>query len=416
MPETPIASPGREFDFDHHPGLDPIDAATIFSRDRGEGRIAAALLLSSPPAFGMKPVPTPARGGAMGKSAVKPRGVQCLGGGLRTTFAVVVATMLSAALIEPSEAQTLRDDFTGAGFSTEIWYPCFRDENALSIVRIPEGGFNAAMLLVNPRRDIDPIGLRPLHSGCRQQVGTYYRRDNKEERAELWEADGKHLKFGTEVWYRFSMYIDPAIPRSDGNRLVIGEWKEDGAHSPMVAQRFMNRHFTITIEQDNDAAARMKGDDDCRILVAHDEGLPSSRLTDLVDATELRLADSPLQDGLLIASDGHARIGVPHGGATGLRPCATGIKIRSFRNLPDVFGRWTLMMYHLRASVDGDGLLEVWANGKPIVSVTGRIGFRDHRNGRQYFKFGPYRDHVAYSTYAMLAKFARGPTRAEVDP
>ncbi len=47
-------------------------------------------------------------------------------------FAVAV-TMLSTALVEPSEAQTLRDDFTSPGFSTDIWYPCFRDENVLSV-------------------------------------------------------------------------------------------------------------------------------------------------------------------------------------------------------------------------------------------------------------------------------------------
>jgi hypothetical protein len=231
------------------------------------------------------------------------------------------------------------------------------------------------MLLVNPRKDIESIAWQPRHSGCRQQVGERYHPGKNDERAELWEADSTHLKFGTEVWYRFSMYIDPAIPRSDGNRLVIGEWKEDGGHSPMVAQRFVNRHFTITIEQDNDAPARMKDDDDCRILVAHDEGLP----------------------------------------ATDSNSCAIEIKIRSFHNLPNVFGRWTVMMYHLKASVAGDGILEVWANGLPIVSVSGRIGFRDHCTDKQYFKFGPYRDHVAYSTYAMLAKFARGPTRADVD-
>jgi len=159
----------------------------------------------------------------------------------------------------------------------------------------------------------------------------------------------------------------------------------------------------------------MKGDDDCRILVAHDEGLPTSGLTDFDDGTGLRLAALSLQDGFVIASDGHDRLDIPYDGATGSSPCATDIRIGSFRNLPNVFGRWTVMMYHLRASVDGDGILEVWANGLPIVSVSGRIGFRDHCTGRQYFKFGPYRDHVAYSTYAMLAKFARGPTRADVD-
>jgi polysaccharide lyase-like protein len=323
--------------------------------------------------------------------------------------------MLSATLVESPAAQTLRDDFAGPGFSTEIWYPCFRDENVLSIVPIPEVGFNAAMLVVNPRKDIEPIGWQPRHRGCGQQAGGSYHPDKNDERAELWEADSNHLKFGTEVWYRFSMYIDPTIPRSDGNRLVIGEWKEDGGHSPMVAQRFKNRHFTITVEQDDDTPDRMKGDDDCRILVAQDDGLPSLGLADVAGESGLSSAAPPLQESSVWAPGGHD-LDVAQGTVAGLSPCGTGITIRTFQNLPNVFGRWTVMMYHLRASVDGDGILEVWANGAPIVTVTGRIGFRDHQAGRQYFKFGPYRDHVAYSTYAMLAKFARGPTRADVDP
>jgi hypothetical protein len=211
------------------------------------------------------------------------------------------------------------------------------------------------------------------------------------------------------------MYIDPTIPRTDDNRLVIGEWKEDGGHSPMVAQRFRNRHFTITIEQDDDNPSRTKVDDDCRISIAHDDSPPASGPIDPPEETGPRLAGFPLQDHVPKASLGHDQRGVEDPAAAGSNACSRDIKITSFRNLPDVFGRWTDMMYHLKASVHGDGILQVWANGLPIVSVTGRIGFRDHSTGRQYFKFGPYRDHVAYSTYAMLAKFARGPSRADVD-
>jgi hypothetical protein len=29
----------------------------------------------------------------------------------------------------------------------------------------------------------------------------------------------------------------------------------------------------------------------------------------------------------------------------------------------------------------------------------------------RYFKFGPYRDHATYETYALLAKFKRSPVR-----
>jgi hypothetical protein len=318
---------------------------------------------------------------------------------LRAVLAFFAVMLFGATSISVSQAQILRDDFAGTRFATGNWYPCFRDENVLSIVPVPGNGFNAAMLLVNPRDEMGSMAVRPSRDGRPQQVGTHCHRDKNVERAELWEASSNQLRFGTEVWYRFSMYIDPTIPRTDHNRLVIGEWKEDGGHSPMVAQRFVDRHFTITIEQDNDNPARSEGAHDCRILVAHDESFVTS-----------------VRDPLPLASAGHDGRAAVKGGAMASTGCARDINVRSFQNLPNVFGTWTTMMYHLKASTDGNGILEVWANGVPIVRVTGRIGFRDHSAGRQYFKFGPYRDHVPYSTYAMLAKFARGPTRADVEP
>jgi hypothetical protein len=95
------------------------------------------------------------------------------------------------------------------------------------------------------------------------------------------------------------------------------------------------------------------------------------------------------------------------------QPCAD-LKIESFGMLPVPFGRWTEMIYHIRATADHNGLLEVWADGRAIVRVTGRIGYRTNGSASQYFKFGPYRDHEPQSTFAMLAKYRRGPTRAAI--
>jgi hypothetical protein len=73
------------------------------------------------------------------------------------------------------------------------------------------------------------------------------------------------------------------------------------------------------------------------------------------------------------------------------------------------------MLFYIRARHDENGVLEVWADGQPIVRATGRIGYRSDAEAYQYFKFGPYRDPETYSTYAMIARYRRGPTRASVE-
>ena len=292
----------------------------------------------------------------------------------------------------------------------ENWFPCHRDENILSIVSIEGQPFKAAKLVVKPRTDFELFGLGRRHSECRQEDAIDYPRTKYDERAELWESDNRLLRFGTEVWYRFAMYIDPTIPESGGNRLVIGQWKEDGGHSPMIAQRFVNRRFTITLQQDNDAPDRVPEDDECRILVAHDD-----RFMIPVDPGSASLAASSAfrtAGGRAVPrSVGHDRFETVNAVSGQPHPCARDIKVTAHANLPNVFGGWTTMLYRIKATADDTGLLEIWANGKPIVSVAGRIGFRDHKSDMQYFKFGPYRDRATYETYALFAKFERSLTR-----
>jgi hypothetical protein len=85
------------------------------------------------------------------------------------------------------------------------------------------------------------------------------------------------------------------------------------------------------------------------------------------------------------------------------------------------------MIYHLGGSSEGngslwpDGLLEVWANGAPVASLRGLIGYfaADPPMRGLYFKFGTYRDANVgrdYSTTVYRDSFTRGSSYAEVDP
>jgi hypothetical protein len=332
---------------------------------------------------------------------------------LRVWLIGMVAAVVVVLTACAAHAQTVRDDFAGPQFSTANWFPCGRDENLLSIVPVPEQGFNAARLQVNPRRDLMLAAHVLGFSGCRREDRTDYALGLFDERAELWEAEERLLRFGTDVWYRFSMFIDPALPLDRGHRLVVGQWKQQGGHSPFLAQRIINREFVITVEQDNEDPSSDRDDDECRIVVAFTAGFPASLRGEFGEAMQ---AIPRRSDGTRAASIAHDRAEGVNGMWSRVGPCARDIEVTRHAALPNPVGNWVTMTYRLRAGVDERGLLEVWADGQAIATVRGRFGFRDGRAGLQYFKYGPYRDHAEYSTTALLAGYARGATRADVDP
>jgi hypothetical protein len=339
---------------------------------------------------------------------------------------VTPALLASAALAlasGPGAAQApafavITDEFTGDQISPERWFPCRREENDFRIVRVPERDSNAVEAVLHPREDLSIVALLMRHPGCRND-GMAYRPEEGDERAELWEEDAVRLPVGTEVWYRFAMFVDPAVPKSVG-RFIIGQWKQSNSatgDSPVLAQRFNGRVFAITVEQDNRDPERHPEDTQCRIFVAADRNgvarLDTSEAHSLVAEPRAgeRLADLP--------SVAHDEAGVAHGapqqGGLALpKPCRRDVKVETFAHLPDAFGRWVTMLYHLR--LDGESsLIEIWADGQPIARVSGRLGFAPLGPGKQYFKFGPYRNHETFTTFARLAHYARGPRREDVD-
>jgi hypothetical protein len=309
-------------------------------------------------------------------------------------------------------AEVIHDGFDTGQFQRSIWDPCIRPESEISIVYLPLEKFYATKLLVHhyPRTGgegaviVSPVDTTqsPVHRHPR--LAGEPKRDcsaqfDKSERAELWEANDTWLKFGTEVWYAFTMYIDPSVsPREQ--RLVIGQWKGDFDKSPMIAQRFTQHHFSITVEQDNDAPGGDLRDVQCRIYVAQDDHPPTGEEED--QPRHLRPSSAL---GAFIDSVAHDLAEAIHDPSY---TCARDVQLKHYNNLPDPFGRWTRMLYHIKLTADSTGFVEVWANGKPIVSASGRIGLRADRAGTQRFKFGPYRNRPGINDiYAMIGQYTR---------
>jgi hypothetical protein len=302
-----------------------------------------------------------------------------------------------------AQAGVIHDRFDTQHFQLSIWDPCIRPESEMSIVYLPLEKFYATKLLVHhypaPANGValsegtiagiqagDPKTRRRARLAGRDCSAQF----DKSERAELWEANRTWLKFGTEVWYAFTMYVDPSVsPREQ--RLVIGQWKGENDKSPMIAQRFTEHRFTISVEQDNDAGRSDPRDLQCRIYVAHDDGPAGAG-----DEGQPRRLKAPSSARLPVDSVSHDLAEVIHDPS---HLCARDIEIQHYNDLPDAFGHWTRMLYHIKATADSGGLLEIWANGAPIVSVRGRFGFRADRGTTQRFKFGPYRNRPGPTTY-----------------
>jgi len=73
------------------------------------------------------------------------------------------------------------------------------------------------------------------------------------ERSELLERQRHPL--GSDLWYSFAVYVPEDFPIRN-LRLVMGQWKQTAIpfyrkHSPVVAQRFVNGVFSITVSNDS---------------------------------------------------------------------------------------------------------------------------------------------------------------------
>ena len=209
------------------------------------------------------------------------------------------------------------------------------------------------------------LGIRESDRGCGSRC----------QRNEIRTDPNLRLKFGQDTWISFSFRIQEDAFRHANRRWISGQWKQETGGSPFLAQRFDHGVFHIAVH-----------DEHCRILVAKGDG-------DLVPVGTT--VDTKKVEG--------------HTFATGKQPygCNTDVRVDSSADpiLPDPFGNWVDMTYHVRGGRQGRGLIEIWANGRFIARVTGSIGYSQVAGPTQYFKFGIYRDAVPGSTTVHLDDF-----------
>lgn len=195
------------------------------------------------------------------------------------------------------------------------------------------------------------------------------------ERAEIWEKTELRAPYDQGVWFGFAVRFADPVPQDD-HRYLIAQWKReidpgaDGDFSPFLALRLNEGRLFATVEANlQDVSANGPS---CPSGHAPVWLRPETNQTRALVATDV--AWTPLVDSRFAA-------------------CTDKIKVTPRGNplpLPD--SGWIDFAIYALPGPKGDGHIELFANGKWVVTVKGTIGHGDKGLGpNQYFKFGPYR-------------------------
>jgi hypothetical protein len=199
------------------------------------------------------------------------------------------------------------------------------------------------------------------------------------ERAEVWERSKLRVPYDQGVWFGFAVKFDEPIPQDD-HRYLVAQWKReinagaDGDFSPFLAFRFNEGKFFITVETN---------------LVPGKEIEKGKRAHCKAGETAVWLRPDTNQTRALVAHD--RNFGPDNGDE--FTACTDKISVIDRGNpLPAPETGWIDFAVYTKPGPEGTGHIEIFANGKWIVTVKGRIGHNDKGLGEnQYFKFGPYR-------------------------
>ena len=189
------------------------------------------------------------------------------------------------------------------------------------------------------------------------------------------EADKAH-----RYSFRFRM---PALieDRTNSIRWVIAQWKQEPLSdsyktqfeagegpSPFLAQRFDDGVLHVTVQ-----------DEFCRCRVASAPNPDGSQ--------------AAWKDGLAQYCDWTKPTGEGQRCEADLQ-----VKYGAHPILPSALGQWVEMSYRVEASRSGKAVIEVYANGKFIVRVTGKIGYETKPGelSMTKFKIGHYRDYMPF--------------------
>jgi hypothetical protein len=222
------------------------------------------------------------------------------------------------------------------------------------------------------------------------------------ERAEIWERTKLRPPYDEGVWYGFAVKFAEPIPQDD-HRYLIAQWKREidpgaeGDFSPFLALRLRNGKLFATVETNfrpGLEGASMTGPGICA-----PKGVPVYLRPDTNQMRALVAADANWK-----VEDGDYFEG-----------CTDAITVTEHGKMPTPDSGWIDFAILTKPGADGSGHIEIFANGKPVVTVKGMIGHNDKGLGKnQYFKFGPYRAGQSTDWSVYYDDFRRSPDCADV--
>ncbi len=292
-------------------------------------------------------------------------------------------------LAVPAEAggvsQVLVDGFDGPGFSESggLYYKENFEQSAGIVEFQKEVVRNGGGAL--------KLSVKPLCPASKTSCS---------ERAEIWEKTDLRVPYDEGVWYGFAVKFGDPIPNDD-HRYLIAQWKReidagaDGDFSPFLALRLRQGKLFATVETNYLSPT-----------------VQSASAGGCANGTPVWFRPETNQMRALVATDA---AWLPEDGDL-YDACTDAISVTDHGNkLPAPNSGWIDFVVFTKPGPDGSGHVEIFANGKPIVTVKGRIGHADPGLGKnQYFKFGPYRAAHTTDWTMYYDDFRRSPHCADV--
>ncbi len=299
--------------------------------------------------------------------------------------AVFTAALYLSCAVAGADSQKLADGFDGSNFGPEggLYY---RENSEQS----------AGLVEFQSKEVRSGSGALKLSVKSQCAAGD----DSCSERAEIWERTKLRVPYNEGVWYGFAVKFAEPIPNDD-HRYVIAQWKReikpgaDGDFSPFLALRLRGGKLFATVETNYRPPVDGSGPAECGA-----KNTPVWLRPETNQMRALVAADATWtpRDGELYASCSDALTIIDHG-----------------NSLPRPDSGWIDFAIFTKPGPDGAGHIELFANGKPVVTVKGLIGHADKGLGKnQYFKFGPYRAGHANDWILYYDNFRRSPRCEDV--
>ncbi len=341
-------------------------------------------------------------------------------------------------VVGPLVAAELADPFDGPPLDLDVWNPCSADVDRLIgfgssyfgrsgpreflINKIDEEREDAECYPLEDDADTKELGpslVDPLPRSVPEERCAVAQRgsDGKKikQRNELRFQESSlgygHL-LGDPHWYALTFKLRGEIPTCGSVRWVTASWKyedpdrpEGFVERPFLAQRFDNGVLHVTIQNG-----------DCRCRVAKAAGDPGRRIPrKTLSGRAPKVEDLEEIDPLTL------RCVITKKGSMSGEACPKNLHVyvppgAGLSTLPDPQRDWVKMVYHVKGGGDGDGRVDIYANGTFVARVEGAIGYPGGSPGRVKFKFGTYRNKIRGEAQMLVDQVCVSKSAATCDP